>query len=151
MKANVSCSNCGAEISNFNLNWGRKYWLYMLPVLVLAFLPMLFFNRHLFLGAPDFKKDIQVNLSSTSFGEDGVIFVGYLENTGEHTWSGIEIEAEFFGPDGTFVDEANERLNIRLAPGEKENFKVILYHTSRTDLSDLKHEVSINDAMRDLF
>ena len=32
MIAKMKCSNCGAEMSNLTMSWGRKQWLVAMPI-----------------------------------------------------------------------------------------------------------------------
>lgn len=40
MTAKMKCSNCGAEINTLNMTWGRKYWWFTIPIMILGFWPL---------------------------------------------------------------------------------------------------------------
>lgn len=41
MKANMKCSSCGAEMSNMSMSWDKKQLLFMIPLMLVGFLPVL--------------------------------------------------------------------------------------------------------------
>lgn len=55
---------------------------------------------------------------------DKLEVIGTFENSGDTTWSSVNIEVELFNDKGEFVDECTEYVRGSFAPGASENFKV---------------------------
>ena len=66
MKATIKCSNCGAEITNLNFSWPKKQWLFILPIVLIGFLPM----WQLYKPKGDFRKDLQINILENTLVQD---------------------------------------------------------------------------------
>lgn len=130
MIAKMKCSNCGAEISNMNMSWGRKYWLFMIPVMLLGFYPLL--KMTLFKG--DVTKELIVSDVKKRQNGEQTDVTGLITNNGRNKWSSVTIEAEFFDASGTFITETSDYLRTDIQPGAKEHFK-ISYRTSSPELS----------------
>ena len=126
MIAKMKCSNCGAEMSNLNLSWGKKYLWLMIPVMLIGFLPLL--KLTLFKG--DVTKDLSISDIRQRPAGNSVEVIGLITNSGNHTWSGVTIEAEFFDANGTFIDEAEEYVSSDVAKGAKEHFKMTIKNPS---------------------
>ena len=122
MNAKVKCSNCGAEITNLTFSWGKKQWLWML----LAFLPMIGFILWFERPRGDFAKELKTSLLDARFLKDEVVVLGKVSNLGKHKWQSVTVEAEFYGKDGRFLDEASHSLSASLRPGSEENFRITL-------------------------
>ena len=120
MLAKVKCSNCGAEMSNLNFSWGKKQWLFIVPIMLIGFLPlarMMFFQG-------DATKDLSVSKVQKRDAGGSLEIVGLITNTGSRKWSGVTVEAEFFDAAGNFIDEAQEFLRSDVQAGAKEHFKI---------------------------
>lgn len=140
MIAKMKCSNCGAEISNMNMSWGRKYWLFALPIMILGFLPLIKMTF--------FKGDVTQDLSITEVTKRQVgtslEIIGLITNSGSHKWSSVNIEAEFFDASGGFLDEQTESLRSEITPGAKEHFKITLRNPdARIQAAETKMVVKI--------
>lgn len=125
MNAKLKCSNCGAEMNNFNLSWGKKYWLIMIPAMlvgILAFVPML--KMTFFKG--DVTKDLVISDVRKRVNDQSIEVVGLITNKGRHTWSSVTVEAEFFDGSGAFLDELSSYLASEIPVGAKEHFKISL-------------------------
>jgi hypothetical protein len=122
MIAKMTCSNCGAEMSNLNFSAGRRYWLFMIPVMLLGFYPLL--RMSYFKG--DATKDLVI--SEVEKRSNGPItdVVGVITNKGSRKWSSVTIEAEFFDGSGVFLDEQSSLLRAEIPAGAKEHFKISL-------------------------
>jgi len=122
MIAKMTCSNCGAEMSNLNFSAGRRYWLFMIPVMLLGFYPLL--RMTFFKG--DATKDLVI--SEVEKHSNGPItdVVGVITNNGSRKWSMVTIEAEFFDGAGAFLDEQSSPLRAEIPAGAKEHFKITL-------------------------
>jgi hypothetical protein len=131
MLAQMKCSNCGAEMSNFNMSWGWKNYLVMLPIMLLGFLPLL--QMTFFKG--DVTKELTISDVQRRSADRSVEIVGLITNKGNRTWSGVTIEAEFFDASGAFVDEATEYLRADISANAQEHFKVTIL-TPSAALSD---------------
>ncbi|MGD0899660.1 MAG: hypothetical protein ABR915_17655 [Thermoguttaceae bacterium] len=90
MKATVKCSNCGAEITNLSFTWGKKYWLWMAPLLVLCFLPM----WRLYKPKGDYRKDLQISRLETRKDDSKIEIVGAIQNAGKTTHRQLEEAAQ---------------------------------------------------------
>ena len=119
MIAKMKCSNCGAEMSNLNFSWGKKYWLFMIPVMLLGFLPLM--KMMFFKG--DATKDLVISEIQKRVNGPNIDVIGLITNSGSHKWSSITVEAEFFDSAGVFVDEQSEYLRSDIPPAAKEHFK----------------------------
>jgi len=123
MKAQLKCSNCGAEISNLNMSWEKKQWLWSIPFIILVF-SMAFLMEFLMKDRNDFRTDLHVsNVEKNSLNGTIEIF-GIIENRGKVNWESIVIEAEFFAEDSKFLDELTSRICTNLSPGACEHFKI---------------------------
>ena len=151
MKARFKCSNCGAEISNLNMSWGKKQWLWSIPFIIAMF-SIPFVMEFLMEDKNDFRADLYVsNIEKTYLNETIEIF-GIIENRGKVDWESIVIEAEFFAKDGKFIDELTDRICTNLSSGASEHFKISSkeFPESRWDsIHDLK--VKIADAYHSKF
>src|SRR5687768_17198458 len=99
MKASMKCSNCGAEMSNLNMVWGRKQLWFMLPVVLLGFLPLI--KMTFFKG--DATKDLAISDIQTRASGKSLEVVGLITNSSSREWSGVTVEAEFFDASGNFI------------------------------------------------
>jgi hypothetical protein len=122
MKASMKCSNCGAEMSNLNMVWGRKQLWFMLPVMLLGFLPLI--KMTFFKG--DATKDLAISDIQTRASGKSLEVVGLIANSSSREWSGVTVEAEFFDASGNFIDEAVEYLRSDIGGNSKEHFKIVI-------------------------
>tara|TARA_R110002096_G_scaffold44670_3_gene120919 strand:+ start:362 stop:808 length:447 start_codon:yes stop_codon:yes gene_type:complete len=120
MIAKMKCSNCGAEMSNLNMSWGRKQLLFIIPIMLIGFLPLL--KMTFFKG--DVTKDLVVSEVTTRTAGKSLEIVGLITNSSGRTWSGVTVEAEFYNSAGEFIDEASEYLRSDIAGHAKEHFKI---------------------------
>jgi hypothetical protein len=148
MKASVKCSNCGAEITNLNFSWGKRQWLFIIPAILIGFFPM----WHLYKPKGDFRKDLQLTVLEKRIAGKSVEILGTVENKGRHSWDSIHINAEFYSPDGKFVDQASEYLSSAVSSGAKENFKICIPDASDWAKSDATRlQLKVGNAMSPLF
>ncbi|MEO8613991.1 MAG: FxLYD domain-containing protein [Luteolibacter sp.] len=122
MKAIMKCSNCGAEMSNMNMTWGRKQMWFIIPVMLLGFLPLI--KMSFFKG--DVTKDLKISDIQTRTSGRSLEIVGLITNSSSREWSGITVEAEFFDASGNFLDEASEYLRSDIGGNSKEHFKITI-------------------------
>lgn len=122
MIAKITCSNCGAEMSNLNMSWGRKQLWFVIPILLLGFLPMM--KLFWFKGNPT--KDLVISEIQKRTNGGTLEIVGLLTNSGNHKFSGVTIEAEFYDAAGNFLDEESEYLRSDIVGGAKEHFKITM-------------------------
>jgi len=92
MIAKMKCSNCGAEMSNLSMSWGKKQLWFIIPIMLLGFLPMI----KLFWLKGDATKDLVISQIQKRTHGDALEIVGLITNSGSHTFSSVTIEAEFF-------------------------------------------------------
>ena len=143
MKASVKCSNCGAEISNLNFSWGKKQWLWMIPFLAFCLLPM----WRLYRPKGDYRQDLHVAVLEKRIVDSRLEILGTIQNAGKTKWENIELDAEFYGADGKFVDEASARVSSSVEPGAIEHFKMEIKNPSEQIRSDsARMELKIADA-----
>ncbi len=125
MATKFHCSNCGEEIENISIGWGKYQWLWGL----LSFLPLVFclfwFKNYVF-ADNDFGEQIEVAHTETRSSENRIDVLGTLRNLGDESWDRVTVEAEFFGADGQFVDETSDYISVKLVPGSEENFRLTL-------------------------
>jgi hypothetical protein len=126
MIAKVKCSNCGAELSNFNLSWGKKQFLFVVPIMILAFLPIV--KMTFFKG--DASKELTISDVQKRVNDQSMEIIGLITNTGSHKWSSVTVEAEFYDSSGAFIDEAQESLRSEVSAKAKEHFKMTIHHPS---------------------
>ena len=120
MFAKMKCSNCGAEMSNMQFNWGMKHWLIMIPIMLLGFVPlikMMFFK-------PDIATELSVNEIRQTTEGSRLQIIGQVANQGRHTWSGVSVQVEFFDKSGAFAGEETSHLGVDIQPATNENFKI---------------------------
>jgi len=122
MQANLKCSNCGAEISNLNLSWGKKQWLWALLFIVPFIILILWSER----PKPDYSKELSANLMDTRHIDERIDVIGKILNKGNHEWQSVEIKAEFYDSTGKFIDEGSTYLPGALRPMKDEYFKITL-------------------------
>ena len=122
MKAKMKCSNCGEEISNINMSWGRKYLWFMIPIMLIGFLPLL--RITFFKG--DINKDLSISEVQTRSVNTSLEITGLITNSGSRDWTGITVEAEFFDQSGKFLDEASTYLRSDVSGKSKEHFKITI-------------------------
>lgn len=122
MIAKMKCSNCGAEMSNLQLSWGKKQLWFIIPIMLLGFLPMM----QMFWFKGDATKDLVISDVRRRTNSDSLEIIGLLTNSGKKTFSSVTIEAEFFDKAGNFLDEGSEYLRSDVAGGAKEHFKITI-------------------------
>lgn len=143
MKANIHCSNCGAELQSLNMNWSmRRQWLWMLPILILGFLPL----GRLYFGQGDFKKDLLLTVLERQPTTSGLDLLGRIENQGRRAWQSIEVEAEFYDRDGKFLGESAATVRSQVAAGESENFRISLRNPPLKSPEEGRLEVKVANA-----
>ncbi len=128
MLAKMKCSNCGAEMSNLNMTWGKKQMLFMIPIMLIGFLPlarMMFFKG-------DIMKELSISDVESRPAERSLEIVGLITNSGSHDWSSVTVEAEFFDEKGGFLNEATQYLQSVVMSGAKEHFKITILSPSAT-------------------
>ncbi|HEY8961807.1 MAG TPA: FxLYD domain-containing protein [Luteolibacter sp.] len=109
-------------MSNLNMVWGRKQLWFIVPLMLLGFLPLIkmtFFQGN----AP---KDLAVSEIQTRMSGKSLEVVGLITNSSSHEWSGVTVEAEFFDTSGNFVDESTEYLRSEIGGHSKEHFKMVI-------------------------
>ena len=127
----MKCSNCGAEMSNLNMTWGRKQMWFIIPVMLLGFLPLI--KMSFFKG--DVTKDLKISDIQTRMSGTSLEIVGLITNSSGRQWSSITVEAEFFDSSGNFLDEASEYMRSDIAGNSKEHFKIVILSPPEAALS----------------
>ncbi len=148
MIAKMKCSNCGAEMSNLNLSWGKKQLWFIIPVMLLGFLPMI----KLFWFKGDARKDLVISEIHRRTINDVHAITGLLTNNGKHTFSSVTLEAEFFDAAGRFLDEGCGYLSSDIAGGAKEYFKITMKRSlMQEDFRGAKMELKVTGGRSDPF
>ncbi len=124
MKAQLKCSNCGAEISNLNFSWGRKQWLWFIPLIIIAFVFPFAMDHMLKGGKHDFRTDLIIKDIEKRFANGTIEILGIIENHGKVNWENIVVKAELYGKDGKYLDELTRRISANLLPRATEHFKI---------------------------
>ncbi len=123
MKAQLKCSNCGAEVSKLNLYYNKKQWVWII-LSGLIFGAMLIIIDKLLEDKNDFRSDLHLSNIEKNYLNGTIEVFGIIENRGKVNWENIVIEAEFFTDDGKFFDELTKNTCINLLPGSSEHFKI---------------------------
>ncbi len=141
MKASMKCSNCGAEMSNLNMTWGRKQLWFIVPITVLGFLPLI--KMTFFKG--EVAKDLSISEIQTRTSGRSMEIVGLITNSSGREWSGVTVEAEFFDAAGNFLDEESSILRSNVAGHSKEHFKIVISSPPEGAVSgDIKPVIKIS-------
>ena len=143
MKATVKCSNCGAEITNLNFSWGRKQWIWLMPIVLMGFYPM----WSLYKPKGDFRRDLKITVLEKRQADKSFEILGTIENTGKTRWQNVNIDCLFFDAKGAFVDKASGRVDAAVLPSGKEYFKITLRDTDgKLSLPEVKLSTKVADA-----
>ena len=118
-------------MSNLNMTWGRKQMWFIIPVMLLGFLPLI--KMTFFKG--EIAKDLKISDIQTRASGRSLEVVGLITNSSSREWSGITVEAEFFDASGNFIDEASEYMRSDIAGNSKEHFKIVISSPPETALS----------------
>jgi hypothetical protein len=148
MIAKMKCSNCGAEMSNLNMSWGRKQLWFIIPILLLGFWPM----AKLLWFKGDAMKDLVISDVQKRMNGRSLEIVGIVTNTGKHKFSSVTIEAEFFDAAGNFLDEEDEYLRSDINGGAKEHFKITMTSPpAQASAAETKMVVKVSGGHSDSF
>jgi hypothetical protein len=107
-------------MSNLSMSWGKKQLWFIIPVMILGFLPMM----KLFFFRGDATKELVITDVQNHPSGQQLEILGLITNKGNHTWTGINVEAEFYDGSGNFIDEASDYLRSNVGKGAKEHFKI---------------------------
>ena len=119
----MKCSNCGAEMSNLNMSWGKKHLWFAIVILLVGILP----SVKLFWFKGDARKDLVISeVQKRTAGDGSLEILGLITNSGKYEFSSVTIEAEFYDAAGNFIHEEDEYLSSDLAGGAKEHFKITM-------------------------
>jgi hypothetical protein len=152
MQATVKCSNCGAEITNLSFTWGKKHWLWMMPLIILLPLLSMIPMWQIFKGKGDFRKDLQITVLETRKDEGKIDILGTVQNSGKTAWENIQLTVDFFDAQGKFLDQESGRVTNSVGPGDTEHFKIsILSPSDRIKPKDVRMEVKAGDAFSRMF
>lgn len=122
MIAKMQCSNCGAEMSNLNMNWGKKQFLLIIPIMLIGFLPLVIMSS----PKGDPTKVLVVSEVTTRTSGKSFEILGLITNSSGRKWTGIRVEAEFYDSSGVFIDEASEYLRSDISGDATEHFKITI-------------------------
>ena len=131
MKAKMKCSNCGAELENFNMNAGIKQFWVVLPILLIGFFPLAkltFFKSVV-------SDDLSISSVEVQTKGSSLEITGLITNSSNNEWSGVSVEAEFFDNSGKFVDEASHYLRSDILGKAKEHFKITIRNPPQAALN----------------
>ncbi len=121
MKAQLKCSNCGAEITNVNMTWGRRYWWYMIPlVLFMSMVYPLIMTRVMKGKSHDFRNDLVASYQEKRYNDGLIEVIGTIENKGTVDWNRLTVEAKLSDKDGKFLDQILDYISMTIPKGGKE-------------------------------
>lgn len=144
MNAKMKCSNCGAEMSNLNMSWGKKQLWISFAFIALGFLPMM----KIFWFKGEASRDLVISEVQKRTVGNTMEIVGLVTNTGKYKFSSVTIEVEFFDSSGAFLDEENEYMRSDVVGGGKEHFKITLTNpAARLTAADTKMVVKVASGM----
>jgi len=126
-------------MSNLNMTWGKRQLWFIVPIMLLSFIPM----ARIFWFRGDITKELKISEVQKRMNGDFIEIVGLITNTGSHNWSNVTIEAEFFDAAGNFVDEAQEYMRSNVARGAKEHFKIKVRPSTTVIAEENKMELKI--------
>ena len=124
MKAQLKCSNCGAEMSNLSFSWGRKQWLWFVPFIALVVILPITMNYIMGGGNHDFRTDLIVKDTERRFADGTIEILGMIENHGKVNWENIVVQADLFGKDQKILDHLSTNVRLNLLPGDSGYFKI---------------------------
>ena len=122
MKTQIKCSNCGNEFENINVDWGRKQFWLILPIILIGFYPL----AKMTLFKSVISKDLSISEVETKVVGNSLEIIGLITNSSRNEWSGVSVEAEFYDASGKFLDEESQYLRTDIAGNSKEYFKINL-------------------------
>ncbi len=120
MIAKMKCSNCGAEVSNLKIEPGKKQFWFIIPLMLIGFLPL----AQIYWFKGDAMKDLVISEVQKKINGRFVEITGLITNNGGYKFTSVVIEAEFFDAGGKFLDEASEYIRSDVAAKGKEYFKI---------------------------
>jgi hypothetical protein len=145
MKAQLKCSNCGAEISNLSFSWGRKQWLWFIPFMVIIILIPIIMNYAIRGGKQDFRVDLVIKDTDRRFNNGTIEILGIIENHGKVNWKNIVVQADLYGKNQKFLDHLSCNACADILPGGSEHFKITSKEFPQarwTAINDMKVKVS---------
>jgi hypothetical protein len=152
VKITAKCTNCGAETQTVNLPSidlpGKKWrWLSFIPtVLIFALVLPSLWTLHKPRG--DCRADLAVTVLEKRMSGRGMEILGTIENHGKTRWENISLVAQFYDPNGRFLDEESDRVASAVDPGQQEHFKITLRQISPdVEADSVRTEVKVADAM----
>jgi len=152
MKATVKCSNCGAEITNLYFTWGKRQWIWMAPLFLFFVVCLCISMWEVNRPKGDYRKDLKVTVLETRKNASTMEVLGKIENAGSRPWSGIALAADFFNPEGQFLDEESGHVPASIDPGEMGYFKITISDPpKRIQASGVRMEVKVASAYSSVF
>lgn len=124
MKAQLKCSNCGAEISNLEMTWGRKQWIAFIPFIIFMVFFAFGFPYLMSGGRHDFRADLAIKDVERRYADGNMEILGVIENHGKATWENIYLKADLFDKDGKFIDQVSACTYLKLPAGDSDHFKL---------------------------
>lgn len=97
-----------------------------------------------------FQRQLRVLDSSVrrvaSSNQEFVVVVGSVSNASPYAWRALQLEAQFFGPDGKLLDTASQvGMDDELLPGETRGFK-IRFEADQPESAYASHKVFVRAA-----
>jgi hypothetical protein len=145
VKAQLKCSNCGAEIENLNFSWGRKQWLWFIPVMVFIFFLPFVMDYVVGDGKHDFRTELTAKETERRFMNGTIEILGVVENHGKVNWENIVVQADIYGKNKKFLDQLSTKTSANLLPSSSEHFKISSKEFPEArwkDIEDIKVKVS---------
>jgi hypothetical protein len=150
MNASIKCPKCGTEIDNVDSPARTVRWFSILSILPTLLIFILVFWSLWGLHRPkgDYRADLVVAVQEKRMARRGMMeILGTIDNRGKRRWEHVELDVEFYAPDGRFLDEASGRIASAIDPAKTEHFKIdLLQVSSRVEEEGVRMEVKVADA-----
>ena len=125
-----------------------------IPLTIATYIPMIFFDDYVMSVSDEYLEEgfkefgseskLEVLINNVKEVENGIEFIGVLENQGEDEWDSATIEIELFDSKGNFLDEVEKYIQGTITPNSKHNFKVGFYNCDKEkkiEFADFKSKV----------
>ena len=120
MKNKISCPHCDKEISTVKMGFGAKQWMFVLPILVIGFYPLL--SITLFKSTAS--EELEISSYSKRMDGDEMVVTGIINNLTDSAWTSVSVEVEFYDEAGNFIGECDDYIGSDIHSKANENFEV---------------------------
>ena len=120
LKNKLSCPHCKKDIASVGFRYSSKQWLFVLPILVLGFYPLL--SITLFKSSAS--DDLEISSYAIRMDDDEMVVTGIISNLTDSSWTSVSVEGEFFDESGKFLGEGRSYIGSDIHSNASENFEV---------------------------